>query len=110
MGTMHPQELLKQWELEKIPMERATGYSLQNLVKIQQAIDTINITLYNLRADVDSLIAHTRMKPNAKGHPSKAKLLSLNNQDYQPKKPAKSRPLRRSFYLNPLKAFKQFSP
>jgi hypothetical protein len=67
MGTLHPQELLKQWELEKIPIEMATGHSLQNLVKIQQAIDTINLTLYNIRADVDSLIAHTGMKPNAKG-------------------------------------------
>ncbi|MBE7475033.1 MAG: hypothetical protein DPW09_00955 [Anaerolineae bacterium] len=67
MGTLHPQELLKQWELEKIPIEMATGHSLQNLVKIQQAIDTINLALYNIRADVDSLIAHTGMKPNAKG-------------------------------------------
>jgi hypothetical protein len=64
MGTLHPQELLKQWELEKIPLEIATGHSLQNLVKIQQAIDIINLTLYNIRADVDSLIAHTGMKPN----------------------------------------------
>ncbi|GAB4409177.1 MAG: hypothetical protein Fur0044_02690 [Anaerolineae bacterium] len=34
MGTLHPQELLKQWELEKIPIEMATGHSLQNLVHI----------------------------------------------------------------------------
>jgi hypothetical protein len=64
---LHPQELLNQWELEKIPMEMATGHSLQNLVKIQQTIDAINIMLYNIRADVDSLMAHTGMKPNAKG-------------------------------------------
>jgi hypothetical protein len=67
MGTMHPQELLKQWELEEISHEMATGHSLQNLVKIQQTIETINLALYNIRADVDSLIAHTGMKPNAKG-------------------------------------------
>jgi len=67
MGTLHPQELLKQWELEKISHEMATGHSLQNLVKIQQTIDAINITLYNIRADVDSLITHTGMKPNLKG-------------------------------------------
>jgi hypothetical protein len=67
MGTLHPQELLKQWELEKIPHEMATGHTLQNLAKIQQTIETINLTLYGLRADVDSLIAHTGMKPNAKG-------------------------------------------
>jgi hypothetical protein len=67
MGTLHPQELLKQWELEKISIEMVTGHSLQNLVKVQQAIDAINITLYNIRADVDSLIAHTGMKPNQTG-------------------------------------------
>jgi len=67
MGTIRPQELLKQWELEKIPVQMATGHILQNLVKIQQAIDAINLTLYNLRADVDSLIAHTGIKPNPKG-------------------------------------------
>ncbi len=67
MGTMHPQELLKQWELETMPVEMATGHSLQNLVKIQQAIDTINIAFYNLRADVDNLIAHTGMKPHQTG-------------------------------------------
>lgn len=64
---MHPQELLRQWELEKIPHEMATGHSLQNLVRIQQAIDAINISLYNIRADVDSLIALTGMKPNPTG-------------------------------------------
>jgi hypothetical protein len=67
MGTIPPQEILKQWMLEKITVEMATGHSLQNLVKIQQAIDAIQITLRNLRADVDSLIAHTGMKPNPKG-------------------------------------------
>jgi hypothetical protein len=67
MGIMHPQELLKQWELEKMPVERVTGHSLQNLVKKQQAIDSINITLYNLRADIDSLIAHIGMKPHQTG-------------------------------------------
>lgn len=63
MGTLHPQELLKQWELETMPIEMITGHSLQNLVKIQQAMDTINLTLYNIRTDVDSLIAHTGIKP-----------------------------------------------
>jgi hypothetical protein len=67
MGTMQPQELLKQWELETLSVPMATGHSLQNLVKMQQAIDAINITLYNLRADVDSLIAHTGLKPDPKG-------------------------------------------
>ena len=67
MGTMSPQDLLKHWQLEKMPVEMTTGHILQNLVRIQTAIDAINITLYNLRADADSLIAHTGMKPNPKG-------------------------------------------
>ena len=67
MGTLPPQDLLKEWTLEKLTVEMATGHTVQNLVKLQQAIDAINITLYNLRADIDSLIAHTGMRPNAKG-------------------------------------------
>ncbi len=66
MGTMPPQKLLQQWTLEKMPVEMTTGHILQNLIKIQTAIDALNITLYNLRADVDSLIAHTGMKTNPK--------------------------------------------
>jgi len=62
MGTMTPQKLLQQWKLENMTVEMTTGHILQNLVKIQTAIDAINITLYNLRADVDSLIAYTEMK------------------------------------------------
>ena len=67
MGTISPQEILKQWKLEELTVEMVTGHILQNLIKTQTAIDAINITLYNLRADVDSLIAHTGMKPNPKG-------------------------------------------
>ena len=67
MGTLPPQDLLKEWTLEKLTVEMATGHTLQNLVKIQEAIDTIQITLRNLRADVDSLIAHTGIKSNPTG-------------------------------------------
>ena len=71
MGTMTPQKLLQQWKLENMTVEMTTGHILQNLVKIQTAIDAINITLYKLRADVDSLITHTRMKPKGKKKPPK---------------------------------------
>ncbi len=64
---MHPQKLLNKWQLEEMTVEMTTGHLLQNLIKIQTAIDALNITLYNLRADVDSMIAHTGMKPNPKG-------------------------------------------
>ena len=71
MGTMTPQKLLQQWVLENMTTEMATGHTLQNLVKIQRAIDAINITLYKSRADVDSLIAHTGMKPKGKKKPTR---------------------------------------
>jgi len=71
MGTITPQKLLQQWTLEQMTTEMATGHTLQNLVKIQRAIDAINITLYKLRTDVDSLIAHTGMKPKGKKKPPK---------------------------------------
>ena len=67
MGTMPPQELTKKWEREEITVEMAIGHILQHLVKILTTLKAINITLYNLRADVDSLIAHTGIRPNPKG-------------------------------------------
>jgi hypothetical protein len=68
MGTMLPKELLKLWELAKISVEMAIGHILQNVVKIQTAIDTINLTLRHLRTDVDYLAAH-----NGVQLPSKSK-------------------------------------
>ena len=77
MGTMTPQKLLQQWTLENLTTEMATGHTLQNLVKIQRAIDAINLTLYNLRSDVDNLIVHTGMKQKTrKKRPAKANLSS----------------------------------
>jgi len=71
MGTMTPEKLLQQWTLEQMTTEMATGHTLQNLVKIQRALDAINLTLYKLRADVDSLIAHTKMTPKGKKKPAR---------------------------------------
>jgi hypothetical protein len=67
MGTLPPQELLKKWEQEEITVEMAIGHILQHLVKILAALESIKITLRKIRADVDSLIAHTGMKPNPTG-------------------------------------------
>lgn len=66
MGTLSPRDLLREWTLEKLTIEMATGHTLQNLVRLQQAIDAIQITLRHLHADVDSLIVHTGMRPNPK--------------------------------------------
>lgn len=67
MGTLSPQDLLKKWEHEEITVEMAIGHILQHLVKILAVLESIKTTLRKLRADVDSLIAHTGIKPNAKG-------------------------------------------
>jgi len=66
MGTLPPEKLLQQWTLKNMTVEMAAGHTLQNLVKLQQAIDAIQISLRKLRTDVDSLIVHTAMKSNPK--------------------------------------------
>ncbi len=64
MGTLPPQELLKKWKHEEITVEMAIGHMLlQHLVKIFAALEIIKTTLNKLCTDVDSLIAHTGMKP-----------------------------------------------
>ncbi len=67
MGTITPDELLKLWKLEKVTVEMAIGHTLQNLVKLHTAIETLDTTLYGLRGDVDGLIAHTGIKPRSTG-------------------------------------------
>ncbi len=66
MGTITPDELLKLWKLEKVTVEMAIGHTLQNLVKLHTAIETLDTTLYGLRGDVDGLIAHTGTSPRSK--------------------------------------------
>jgi hypothetical protein len=67
MGTMPPQELLKKWQLEKVTVEMAIGHLIQSLVKLYKTVEKLSISIYNLRADVDSLIAHTGMSPRSIG-------------------------------------------
>jgi len=67
MSTMHPDELLKLWKLEKLPLEMAMGHVLQNLVRMQTTIESHDASLYNLRGHVDGLIAHTGMEPRSRG-------------------------------------------
>ncbi len=67
MGTHTPTDLLKGWRLKELTTEMAIGHLIQNLLTLETALTNINITLYNLRADVDSLIAHTGLPPNPKG-------------------------------------------
>jgi hypothetical protein len=73
MSTETPEELFKLWKLENIPLETAMGHVLQNLIKQQTAQEALNQTIYNLRADVDRLIAHTGLTPPAQGKRKPAK-------------------------------------
>jgi hypothetical protein len=34
MGTLHPKELLKEWTLEKLTVEMATGHSIWSIGKL----------------------------------------------------------------------------
>lgn len=65
VGTMPPAELLKLWTLNEIPVETTLGHVLQNLVKLHSDLKVHNLTLYQLRADVDRLIAHTVLQPTS---------------------------------------------
>lgn len=67
MGTVSPDELLRLWELEQITLEMAVGYLIQNQVKHDKAIQAANLSRSSLRADIDSLIVHTKMEGKSQG-------------------------------------------
>ncbi|MCK6630140.1 MAG: hypothetical protein L6R45_33815 [Anaerolineae bacterium] len=67
MGTMPLKELLKLWELAKMPVEMVIGHILQHLAKMQTAIDAMNGILHHIRADVDYLAAHNGVDLPSKG-------------------------------------------
>ncbi len=69
MEPIAPNQLLHLWSRGAISTEEAIRQIIQNLIRLQRVLDTLNITVYNLRADVDSLIAHTRMPIEPKGSP-----------------------------------------
>jgi len=74
MSTVPPAELLKSWTLENMTSEMTIGHMLQNLVKLHRDFEADHLTLYNLRADIDRLIAHTGLpsSPKGKQQPPKA--------------------------------------
>jgi hypothetical protein len=55
-----------QWEREELTMEMVVEHILPHLVKLLAAVEAIKVTLRSLRADVDSLIAHTGINPKHK--------------------------------------------
>lgn len=63
MEPLSPTKLLNLWSNEAISIEQLAVHILKFLVRMQRAHEAQNLTVYNLRADVDSLIAHTGMSP-----------------------------------------------
>lgn len=73
MGTIKAEALLKLWKVEDLTVEQGLGHTLQHLVrlyqqveqmtaqqhKLENAVAALNVSLANLRTDVDGLIAHT---------------------------------------------------
>ena len=60
MSTITPQELLKQWKLEQIPVEMAMGHVLQNLVQQQILVDSLTLALNKLRLQLDNATSPAR--------------------------------------------------
>jgi lipoprotein NlpI len=76
-----------EWNEEQLKHDRAIGQLLQHAMKLDDdnetaqssrtkitaEIDSLKITLRNLRADIDALIAYTKMPPDLKrrGRPPK---------------------------------------
>ena len=73
MATLPPDELLKLWKLEQLPLEMSMGHVLQNLANLRAAVATQYAALTSLRMDVDRLIAHTGLPPSTKGKPKMPK-------------------------------------
>lgn len=88
MSTYEPDKLVSLWAQEQIDIDMAMGYNLQNSAKLHKIQTATNISLYELRSKVDTLvakdkarqaeidrlqtlidglIAHTDIKPTSKG-------------------------------------------
>ena len=66
MGTLPPDELLRLWKLEKLPVEMAIGQILQHLVEMYAATNN----LHKLRTDVNRLMAaRVAPRPTPKDKP-----------------------------------------
>lgn len=50
MATYSPEDLLKLWKQQELPMEMTTGHILQNLVVIQDELNAVKRELTQLRA------------------------------------------------------------
>jgi hypothetical protein len=73
MSTYTPVELLSLWKLEQLSLEMATGHLLQHLVKLTSELEAQRTVVTNLRTEVDRLLAHSQLPPNARNKPKSAK-------------------------------------
>ena len=55
METYTPEQLLSLWRREEPAPETLTGHILQNLVRIQRALNAHNLSHYTLKGEVDQL-------------------------------------------------------
>jgi hypothetical protein len=56
MGTMPPKELLILWTRDDIPVEMAVGHLVQNLVKLQTAVEVNRLEIYQLQTTLENLV------------------------------------------------------
>lgn len=66
MGSLTLLKLLNAWQREEITAEMAIGQLIQQVIKLETALTKLNLTLYHLRAEVDSLIAQAGLPPERK--------------------------------------------
>lgn len=86
MGTIKAEELLKQWKLQQLTLERGMGNTLQHLIMLHQkaeeaehndirltnTLTVINDALTAIQADVEALKVQTGLLPRRqRGRPRK---------------------------------------
>jgi hypothetical protein len=60
---LEPETLLELWSQGKLSTEEALRRIMEHNIQQQRAVDALNITAKNLRADMDDLISQTGIKP-----------------------------------------------
>jgi hypothetical protein len=70
MSTYHPNQLWQLWQREEIDSTMVVGYMLQNLVLQQEAITKLNISLIQVKQELDQVKQQPKLstppKPTSK--------------------------------------------
>lgn len=86
MSTIPADELLKQWKLQLLTLERGLGNTLQHLVilhdqaeqanrndiRLTNQLQTISETLAEVQAELERVKRHVGLSPKRRGRPPKA--------------------------------------